>query len=96
MIASMFHNEDRHITAEHGIINDTTIDDGQTIVIYHTHPNLNMSRSKMPYSVGKVTSCRQRHSGRRCRVWYLSSKHSTIELAIAAAKKLDTTTEAVK
>ena len=93
MIASMLNSEETLITTAHGITDDKTVGDGQTVTIFYSLPNENGERSKRRYSVGFVATCRQRHSGRRCRVWCARSKHSTIELAIAAAKKLDTTTE---
>ncbi|MGB1893893.1 MAG: hypothetical protein ACPHSD_19640 [Candidatus Latescibacterota bacterium] len=83
-IKSMFHNEDADIAAAHGIENDLTVNDGETVVIFHSQPNLNGSRSKLRYSVGRVYKAKW--GG--CRIWAASSRHKTIETAIAAAKKL--------
>ena len=83
-IKSMFHNEDAAITASYGIENDLMVNDAETIVIYHSGRNLNGSLSKLRYSVGRVRVAKWG----RCRIWGVSSKHKTIEAAIAAAKKL--------
>lgn len=91
MIASMLNTEDTAITNGHGIIDDKTVGDGQTVTIFYSLRNEDGSRAKRRYSVGFVATCRQRHSGRRCRVWCARSMHSTLELAIKAAKKLATT-----
>jgi len=85
MIKSMFHNEDAEITAAHGITNDTMVSDSETVVIYHSQRNNNETVSKLRYSVGRVKKTKWSN----CRIWGVSSKHRTIEAAIAAARKLD-------
>lgn len=85
MIKSMFHNSDKELTAAHGIENDLTVNDEQTVIIYHSSPNQNGRISRLPYSVGRLRMARMLG----CRIWGVSSKHKTIEAAIAAAKKLD-------
>ena len=85
MIKSMFNNSDKEISASHGIENDLMVNDPQTVVIYHSERNLNGSLSKFRYSVGRVRVA----TWASCRIWGVSSKHKTIEAAIAAAKKLD-------
>ena len=85
MIKSSFHNEESALTAAHGIENDPMVEDPETVIIYHSERNLNGSASKLRYSVGRVRKAKWAN----CRIWGVSSKHKTIESAIAAAKKLD-------
>ncbi len=81
----MFHNEDATIAESYGIQNDLTVNDGKTIVIFHSGRNLKSKPSKFGYSVGRVYVAKELG----CRVWLVLSKQKTIEAAIAAAKKLN-------
>lgn len=85
MIKSMFRNEDAAIAESYGIQNDLTINDGKTVVIFHSEPNMDGSLSKFKYSVGRCYKAKMLG----CRIWGATSQHRTMEAAIAAAKKLD-------